>query len=366
MNAHKLFKKANHQWFREGRTGRAIAAYVEAASKAPQNPLVALQCARALWSAGRADEARFFVENAQQHQDRLSALARHTLGAWARRILDPQPLPVPDGFSVAQLDRDFLETLELDPATWHTLAEVAAARAMHGVAVYALGRWRGVPLDAEQARELGEIESNRDLEERALDAMLTDADRNTVPRAPRAGLHADARAHEVATAVAAPPVATPMPQASSQPAAPGVDLPDLPLRLAVRVEPGIARVGMPLQLQATLSNPTDRAVVVNSRLLINHPQQGGEIWLRVEGPQGYRNARGFRVNPGTTPAQFYVSLQPSQSVEQSWRLHDYHSLQLPGRYTVTLIYHNEAPTTPDGRAMAIGKVIGQAQFEVTV
>ena len=115
-------------------------------------------------------------------------------------------------------------------------------------------------------------------------------------------------------------------------------------------------------MEASLSNPTDKPQVVDRRMLVNHVNAPGEIWLDVDGPEGYRNMRGFRVRVGEASDEFFITLAPGESVEQSWDLDDYHSLHVPGDYDVTLTYHNEDDKAPDGRPMAIGKVIGSTRI----
>ena len=115
-------------------------------------------------------------------------------------------------------------------------------------------------------------------------------------------------------------------------------------------------------MDAWLSNATDQPYLVNRRMLLNNVGAPGELWLDVDGPEGYRNTRGFRVRAGQASNEFFVTLAPGESVQQSWDLGDYESLHVPGDYTVTLTYHNKDPKAPDGRLMQIGNAVGSTHI----
>jgi hypothetical protein len=115
----------------------------------------------------------------------------------------------------------------------------------------------------------------------------------------------------------------------------------LPLALDVAATPTVERVGAPTLLVARLRNPTDTPQVVNRRMLLNHIGGPGEMWLEVNGPEGYRNRRGFRVNAGPAPSEFFVTLGPGEWAEQSWELEKYATSDIQGHYDLTLTYHNE-------------------------
>jgi hypothetical protein len=169
-----LFETANRLWFREGRTSKALAAYQQALETAPSDPVVAFQLARALSAFDRVTEARTIVERASAQRDRLSPFGQRALDRLRDRLAHPRETPFPD-VPPASLDRDRLDAGALPIDDWRTIADAAAARGMHGLAVYAIDRWHGVPIDAEDARDLGTIQTTRDLEESVLPKMYADS-----------------------------------------------------------------------------------------------------------------------------------------------------------------------------------------------
>jgi hypothetical protein len=347
-----IFRKANHLWFREGRTAAALRAYEEAFRLMPSDPVVAFQLSRVLWSLDRREEARSALAQAFAQSHALSRAGQRVLESWRRRLDESPPQRYFPELGPADLDRDELEKSSVEVDDWRRVADAAASRKMYGLAVYALRRWDGTPIDAEDARDIGLIETNRDTEEAMLAQMRADRDPGEaiVPQKPATPVQAGSL----------PPVSS-SPAASSG-ASQSSMMPELPLSLSARVSPSQASVGAPTTLVATLSNPTGSVQGVNSRLLVNRVGHPGEIWLEVQGPPGYRNHAGFRVRPGVTPPEFFVRLQPGGAVEQSWTLNDYESLHVPGEYRVIVTYHNEATHAPGGWPMAVGKVSAITYF----
>jgi len=351
------FEKANRLWFHEGRTAAALAAYEEAVRETPNDPVLAFQLARVLWSLDRFDRARSMLEQAARHRKSLSASSQGLIDMWATMMQHPPErafLELPP----ALLDRD---QLEADPSPvwdWRTVADAAAARRMFGLASYALSRWDGAPIDVEEAKDIDHIETNRAIEENMLAQMYADREPPQAPvevhGPPAERTHAEESGEVLPSRqTARPPISPAAPDEMPYP-----DLPTIPLVLIVRAEPIDGPAGVPTTLLASLGNPTDKAQIVNRRMLLNNLNAPGEIWLDVEGPEGYRNTRGFRVRAGEASNEFFISLAPSQTVEQSWNLDDYESMHVPGEYNVTLTYHNEAHQAPDGRPMAVGKAVG--------
>ena len=165
------FARANVLWFREGRTAKALAAYEAALRATPHDPVVAFQFARALWSVGRFDQARALLERAGSLQDRLTTTGRRALDGWLMDVAGAPPeYPYPE-LAADLLDRDRLDAGPLPEGGWRMVADAAAARGMFGLAAYAIDRWGGVPLDAEEAKEIGGIFTHRDAEEAMLAQM---------------------------------------------------------------------------------------------------------------------------------------------------------------------------------------------------
>jgi Tetratricopeptide repeat len=157
----EAFAEANRLWFRTGRTARALSRYAEAAAAAPEDPVMALQLSRALWAVDRFAEARKALTVAEAHRDGLSDIGQLTLDQW-RRLSAHRPDRHHSDLPPDRLDRDRLSDYAGD---WRRVAEAADERGMGGLAAYALERWGGVPIDAEDGRDIEKILTNRDLEE---------------------------------------------------------------------------------------------------------------------------------------------------------------------------------------------------------
>ena len=360
MKNNNSFKKANQLWFDQGRTAKSVVAYQQAMQEEPNNPVVAFQYARVLWSLDRYDEARFLITQAQVFKHLLSALGKITIDQWNTRLQQPPVIRLFPQFNPDQLDRDQLDSGQIEVDDWLTIADAANAREMYGLALYALQQWGGNPIDAEDMREMGQIETNCENDNVMLAHML--AKRNPEHSLPEVKTDVPSSAlqkQEIIPRNFKPVVnnhdsVTKDKMTSS--------LPDLPLILSVNTSPLEGQINEHTTLIATLSNPTQDTIIVNSRLLINHRYSSGEIWLELEGPKGYQNSVGFRVRPGRTPEEFYVPLALDQIIEQSWILNDYYSLDMAGEYKLKVIYHNECDRTPNGLPMSLGKVVGITQF----
>jgi hypothetical protein len=362
----RAFAEANRLWFEEGRTARALDAYAEAHRAAPTDPVVAFQYARALWAVDRFDEARAVLDKAITQRARLDAISQMLLDQWHGILRRPLPEPSLGVPPAAVLDRD---RLDADPSlvgNWRRVAEAAHERGMDGLAVYALDRWGGVPIDGEDARDLEDIASARDTNEGMLASMRT-PDRPGTHRSRRPGSAERWRPGRDQPRPAGPPRRAPAVPAATRPPPASrprpAPLPDLPLELTVQADPADGPVGVPTTLVARLRNVSPVEQVVNRRMLLNHPGAPGEILLQMQGPAGYRNSRGFRIRAGRAGNEFYVPLGPGRSLERSWRLDDYHSLDAPGGYTVTVTYHNGSNRAPDGRPVAVGKAVGTTRFQ---
>lgn len=359
----RTFDTANRLWFQEGRTAKALAAYEQAFRETPDDPVVAFQLAQVLWSFDRLEEARAMLDRAYTNRDKLDPDSQLLLDVRRTGLQGQQPERSFRELSSGQLDRDHLETHPLPPGGWETVAAAAAARGMVGLAAYALDQWGGVPIDAEEAKEFDRIYSRRSLQERAIEDMR----RGPVPgeSSPPVANSGGERRPAAGTRSGSAPSVRPQESvkqtsASARPAAPS--LPRLPLHLTVEVMPPHSRVGTPLALRVTLSNPTGEPQVVIQRLLLNDRGLPGEVWIDLEGPPGYRNSREYQIRAGRAIPESFISLSPGNGIEKSWALESYYDLDVPGDYRIMATYHNEMAEAPDGRPMIVGAVSDSVTF----
>ncbi|MFY2826011.1 tetratricopeptide repeat protein [Ruegeria sp. MALMAid1280] len=338
------FEKANRLWFDEGCTARALAAYEVALRVAPDDPVVALQTARALWSMDRFDEAAALLEKAHTLRAGLNARGQRELDRWRDTLRSGPPDRRFPELPPEVLDRDRLNAA--GTVDWRTVADAARAREMFGLAAYAAEQVEGVPIDAEDARDILDHGTRAMLERDYLQNLRPGAQPPLVPSEDQPAV-SEMERPTIPSSVATPEAASPTPK-----------LPPLPLVLRVQAYPAEGPVAVPTTLTANLINAASETVIVNSRMLLNNPGGAGEVWLNVRGPDGYRNQTGFRVRAGRTPREFFMALAPGAAISQSWKLGNYQSLHLPGTYRVELTYHNALSHTPDGRPMTVGTSTG--------
>jgi hypothetical protein len=386
----RAFAEGNRLWFDEGRTARALRRYQQAARERPEDAAVAFQYAVALWAVDRFAEAAAMVDRARRLAHRLGEPARETLEIWLPALEDPSPPRHFPEFPPAELDRDRLSGDQPD-RDWRAVAFAAAERMMYGVAAYALQRWGGAPIDAEAARDLSEISSREGALRHAVLAIQTsrrDHGPRPAPRRPSPPNRPEHPAGQLPRPLAPGPPATSAADPSgprlhgahqprTQPAptdARTASVPDgqasgpestgdqLPLTFEVQVLPVEAPVGSVTHLKARIGNPTTRTVQINSRMIINHPGAPGELLLDLDGPPGYVNSAGFRVNVGPLDDGSVTLLQPGQSMEWSWPLERYWSIDTPGEYVLKATYHNETSRAPDGRRVLVGQISASTTF----
>jgi hypothetical protein len=135
------------------------------------------------------------------------------------------------------------------------------------------------------------------------------------------------------------------------------------LELAVRVQQETSRVDDPVTLIVRLRNLGEKGIVVNRRLLLNVPEAPpgyGELFVETEGPPGYANITHFDVRTGAAQASDFAELAPGAHVGRAYVLTDYESLHLPGRYSVTVTYHNETAPRGLGEAVFCGAIRSSA------
>ena len=336
------FAEANRLWFEEGASGRALALYERAAEAAPDDPVVHFQLARALWALGQLERAAAELAVAEANADRLSPLGRTLLErARAKLAMPPPDAPVPTD----QLDVDVLERLGLPPEHWLDIAFAARRRDMFGLAAHAFARGMTVQMleddDEHEMREAAHLARD------ALAVMSGEA-----ASAPLRAVTSPEPAPEPASpASPAPPAVAPSPRASP------VDL--RAPALVIAVQPRASRIGNDVVLDVALRNPHSAPIAVNGRLLLNRadaPPGYGELALTVEGPPGYENNVAFTVRSGRPSKEHFVVLEPGAELRQTYSLHAYESLHLPGRYRLWATYRNETRETVDGMAAFVGAV----------
>jgi hypothetical protein len=135
------------------------------------------------------------------------------------------------------------------------------------------------------------------------------------------------------------------------------------LELSASIEPAQTSVTDPVSMTLTLTNRTAWPLVVNRRLLLNHPfapERAREVFLEIDGPPSYRQAGGFRIRAGAPSPEHFVELAPGESVSKEYELTRYYSLSVPGRYSIRGTYANTSPGPSPDRPAWIGTIVSNS------
>jgi hypothetical protein len=323
------FDEANRLWFGVGASGRALAQYEVAAHAAPNDPVIAFQLARARWALGRQEEVAPALAAAEAHAEALSSTGRSVLVQARPRLASP-PSEVP-GIDSGSLDAEVLEQRGLPADRWLDVAQAARERELYGLAAHATARVSSF-IDPELEREEHELRQAGRAAVSLLEAMRAEP-RPIVPDIFERRADADR------------PVPTRAPSAAPRPVC-GPVAPTLDIEIAPAV-----------------STVNDELLAVNARLLVNNPGSPpgyGELSLSVDGPPGYVNNTAFNVRTGPPPPGDFVVLERGASVEQSYRLRDYESLDVPGTYRIWVTYRNDIAESVGGLPAFVGAVSSEA------
>jgi hypothetical protein len=375
--AARLFEEANDLWYFQGLTRRALALYRQASGADPADPVVLYQLARALRAFSRFDEARAALVRAGEHAGRLSPLGRELLAEELRRLSPPVPFRFTPPVDDENLDAERLARRELSSAEWLSLSNAAGERGMHGLAAYAIRNSGGGVLELIEDEREAERDAHASVNE--LELMRAEGSSNN-PALPAPARGDDERPSSLVpttkqTPAPATPSAPPAPRTDALAPSAGTPTTDdsslvprtgltslHPLAVDIRLDPAGGRGGGPA-LTVSLVNRGERPAAVNRRLLLNHPTsppQYGELYLSVEGPQGYQNMTRYHVRAGAPRPEHFGLLAPGDSVSETYSLRDYESMHLPGTYKVWVTYRNTVPGSVHGLPVYVGSISSPA------
>jgi tetratricopeptide (TPR) repeat protein len=135
--AKESFDEANHLWFYEGYTSRAIEKYKEALQLSGEDPVIAFQLASALCDLGRKDDALNCVAILDRRRQLLGEEGRRQLDALKHRCGTESPGPIKHSPQDRALDVEQLERQKLSSQDWRRLAPSAESMGLYGVALRA-------------------------------------------------------------------------------------------------------------------------------------------------------------------------------------------------------------------------------------
>src|SRR4029077_3152745 len=107
--------------------------------------------------------------------------------------------------------------------------------------------------------------------------------------------------------------------------------------------------GGPVEVTIIVTNLFDKPLMMNSRMLVNHPRLEGELSFRITDPSGQREEIKRFVTPLSLRDQDFVTLTRGESMQRTVDLADLFGISLKGSYSVQVCYHNEIDYTVQSR-----------------
>ena len=89
-----------------------------------------------------------------------------------------------------------------------------------------------------------------------------------------------------------------------------------------------------------VTNLFDRPLLLNRRLLVNHPKLPGELAFRISGQDGSRYQIRRLVTPMKLTDDDFVLLPKGQSIQRTMDLTDLYGLEKKGTYKLQAYYYN--------------------------
>ena len=123
--------------------------------------------------------------------------------------------------------------------------------------------------------------------------------------------------------------------------------------------PGAFALGQPITLQVSLHNPSDGAMLLNGRLLVDEPEglpDSHELEFTVSGPDGHPLPFMLDVNSDAPDGADFVSVAAGGRHGKAIRLDSYFRFKVPGVYAVTADYANTVAHDRDGVAAFVGRL----------
>ncbi len=103
--------------------------------------------------------------------------------------------------------------------------------------------------------------------------------------------------------------------------------------------------GGPVEVTVIVTNLFDKPLLMNSRMLVNHPRLEGELSFHITGPSGQREEIKRFVTPLSLRDLDFVTLTRGESMQRTVDLYDLFGIRLKGVYNIQVSYHNEIDYT---------------------
>jgi len=114
----------------------------------------------------------------------------------------------------------------------------------------------------------------------------------------------------------------------------------IPLEVLLKAS-GHYRAGGPVEVTIIVTNLFDAPLLMNSRMMVNHPLLKGEVSFRIIGPDGGKVEIQRLITPLSLKEDDFEALARGQSMQRAVDLSDLFGVTRKGIYKVQVSYHNE-------------------------
>jgi hypothetical protein len=114
----------------------------------------------------------------------------------------------------------------------------------------------------------------------------------------------------------------------------------IPIEVALKASDEYTLPG-PVPITILITNLFDKPLLINRRLLVNHPRLQGEVSFRIIGPDGKRSEITRLITPMGIREDDFVVLPRGMSVQRTIDIADLYGLGQKGTYKIIAIYHND-------------------------
>jgi len=97
----------------------------------------------------------------------------------------------------------------------------------------------------------------------------------------------------------------------------------------------------PVGVTVIITNLFDAPLIMNSRMLVNHPLLQGEVSFRIIGPDGQEIDIERLITPLSVREQDFITLHRGESIQRAVDLTDLFGIHRKGVYKIEVSYHND-------------------------
>jgi hypothetical protein len=101
------------------------------------------------------------------------------------------------------------------------------------------------------------------------------------------------------------------------------------------------KAGGPVGVTIMITNLFDAPLVINRRMLVNHPLLQGEVSFRIIDPNGKKVNIQRLITPLSLRDEDFVTLNRGESMQRDVDLTDLFGITQKGVYTIQVSYHND-------------------------